>query len=88
MNKKTLEKQFEKLVDTLHFVDEEILKIIPAGIHKDIEKIKQFWFVSINEILEDYTNWLIKNQYSDCDVIFEEPKAVDRFLKKKGFIKD
>ena len=35
----------------------------------------------IKEILEDYTKFLMKWNYTDTDVIFEEPKAVDRYLE-------
>lgn len=35
----------------------------------------------IQEILRDYTNWLVKKGYTDTDPIFEEPYAVDEFMK-------
>jgi len=35
------------------------------------------------EILEEYTNWLCKHNYTDADVYAEEPRAVDRFLEEK-----
>lgn len=31
-------------------------------------------------LLDGYTEFLLKHNYTDTDVIFEEPKAVDRFL--------
>lgn len=37
----------------------------------------------IVEILEDYTNWLLKNGYTDSDVYAEEPKAVNGYIKEK-----
>lgn len=36
----------------------------------------------IGEILDDYSNWLHKNNYMDSDYYTEEPKAVDRYLKE------
>jgi hypothetical protein len=34
------------------------------------------------EVLEDYTNWLLKNHYVDADVCAEEPQAIDAFLEE------
>mgnify|MGYP001573560047 CR=1 FL=1 len=36
------------------------------------------------ELLENYTNWLVKHHYCDSDVYTEEPIAVERYLKEKG----
>jgi hypothetical protein len=36
------------------------------------------------EILEEYTNWLCKHNYTDADVYAEEPRAIDRFLEEKN----
>lgn len=38
--------------------------------------------VSLHEVLEDYTHWLVEKGYTDTDPIFEEPKAVDEYLKE------
>ena len=38
--------------------------------------------VELEKLLIDYTEWLVKNGYVDCDAIFEEPKAVDEYLKE------
>ena len=73
MNKKTLEAQFDK-----QFVYEDTIHI--GG--DRLKQLKQFWFVSIHEVLEEYTSWLAKHQYTDSDTYAEEPKAVDRFLKE------
>lgn len=35
----------------------------------------------VEEILHDYTSWLVKNGYTDADPICEEPLAVDEYLK-------
>jgi hypothetical protein len=44
------------------------------------ETIKQFIFKSIQEVLEDYNKFLLKNNYIDADVYAEEPTAIERFL--------
>ena len=33
-------------------------------------------------ILQFYSDWLVDNGYTDTDIIFEEPKAVDAFLEE------
>ena len=38
--------------------------------------------VEIRELLEDYSNWLCKHNYTDCDIICEEPLAADEYLKE------
>jgi hypothetical protein len=35
------------------------------------------------DLLEEYTRWLLKNQYTDSDVYDEPPTAVDRFIRYK-----
>lgn len=36
----------------------------------------------IRELLENYTNWLCKHNYTDSDVWAEEPTAVERYLEE------
>lgn len=48
----------------------------------NLDKAKQNAKVSIHEILQYYTNWLVKNGYTDTDTIYEEPLAVDEYLKE------
>jgi len=36
--------------------------------------------VSIHEVLDDYSRFLEKNGYMDCDWYSEEPTAIDRYL--------
>lgn len=37
-------------------------------------------------IVDDYTDWLLKNCYCDADVYAEEPKATDEYLKQFGIL--
>ena len=41
--------------------------------------------MTIYEILEDYTKWLLEHNYCDDDVWCEEPKAVERFLEDRDY---
>jgi len=42
---------------------------------------------TIEEVVDDYTNWLIKHCYVDSDVYTEEPKAADAYLSEVHGIK-
>jgi hypothetical protein len=39
--------------------------------------------MTLYEILEDYTQWLLDHGYCDDDVWCEPPKAVDRFFEDR-----
>ena len=68
-------KQFDKLYMN------GSLDIDSAGVGVPLKKIKQFIDVTIQEALHDYTYWLMKQGYTDSDPVFEEPLAVDEYLK-------
>lgn len=34
------------------------------------------------DILDEYNNFLLKNSYTDTDIISEEPTAINQFLEK------
>jgi len=38
---------------------------------------------SLEAILEDYNNFLLKNGYTDADIYAEEPTALERYLENK-----
>lgn len=40
----------------------------------------RFKIGSIIDILDSYNNFLLKNGYTDTDIISEEPTALDQFL--------
>lgn len=55
------------------------------------EKIQHNAEVSINELLVNYTQWLVVKGYTDTDPIYEEPLAVDEYLKENppaNFLKE
>lgn len=35
-------------------------------------------------LLDEYNRFLLKNGYTDTDIVSEEPTAIDQFLKKHG----
>lgn len=39
--------------------------------------------VSIEEVLVDYTQWLMKKGYTDTDTMCENPTSVEEYLKDK-----
>jgi len=39
--------------------------------------------MTLYEVLEDYTQYLLEHNYCDDDVWAEEPKAVDRFFEER-----
>ncbi len=73
MSRKTIEENISK-----QFVDKKRFNCK----HCADQVVQHNLFVMINEILDDYTDFLIKNGYMDTDAVFEEPKAVERFLKQ------
>jgi len=46
--------------------------------------IAEFKRIDMVEILNDYSSFLEKTGYMDCDWYVEEPHAVDRYLEEKN----
>jgi len=39
------------------------------------------------DLLQEYTDFLLKKGYCDTDVYAEPPTAIDQFLEKKGYLR-
>ena len=85
-------KKIQKKHCGLGLCDNMFFKTIKPFINKEIELIikkreevlEQNHKVNIQEVLHDYTDWLLKHDYlSDVDAVAEEPLAVDEYLKEK-----
>lgn len=55
------------------------IETLEPALTSDIMGIVEF-------IVDDYTDWLLKNAYCDADVYAEEPKATDEYLKQFGIL--
>ena len=61
---------------------EKLKQIKDAGFEIDdyeTEDLLNSWFM---EFLKEYNEFLMKYNYTDTDVVMEEPTAIDRFIKE------
>jgi len=54
-------------------------------VHKEKIPIKYHGYIvcAMLDLLDEYNNFLLDNNYTDADVYAEEPTAIDRFLTEE-----
>ena len=57
----------------------------PATLYKEETTPEGYAFIPVltKDILQEYTEFLLKNGYVDDDVWTEKPTAIDRFINKE-----
>lgn len=77
MTKEQIVETIKKYANKLnHVIYPSDYKNIASEIHQQQEEEKK-------QLLNDYTDFLLKNGYTDSDVYDEPPTAIDEFLKNK-----